>query len=201
MLINQDLNHIEEWAKQWIVKFSPSKTESMVLSLKTKLNQLYPRLLLSNTPIANVQSHKHIGPWILNNFKWDTHINSMVDKCSRRLGILKTIKYKLHRGAEYADIIWSWAPQPVLSKLSYITNEAIRVVTDAPVRSSTSDLYSVTGWLSFSKRREIYVLKMMFNIANNLSPSYLSNIVPPIIRELPLQVGRLRLNEYCSGCN
>ena len=23
MFINQDLNHIEKWAKQWIVKFSP----------------------------------------------------------------------------------------------------------------------------------------------------------------------------------
>ena len=96
MFINQDLNHIEEWAKQWIVKFSPSKTESMVLSLKTKSNKLYPRLLLSNTPIANVQSHKHISLWILITFKWDTHINSLVDKCSRRLGILKTLKYKLH---------------------------------------------------------------------------------------------------------
>ena len=52
MFINQDLNHIEEWAKQWIVKFSPSKTESMVLSLKTKSNKLFPRLFLCNTPIA-----------------------------------------------------------------------------------------------------------------------------------------------------
>ena len=52
--INEDLKHIEEWARQWIVKFSPTKTESMVLSLKTKSDKMYPRLLLSNTPIANV---------------------------------------------------------------------------------------------------------------------------------------------------
>ena len=154
-----------------------------------------------------MQSHKHIGLWISNNFKWDTHINSLVDKCSRHLGILKTLKYKLHRKAletifilyrrpilKYADIIWSGAPQHLLSKLDYITNEAMRVVTGAPARSSISDLYSETGWLSLSKRREIHVLKMMFNVANNLSPSYLSNIVPPIIRELTPQVGRLRQN-------
>ena len=84
------------------------------------------------------------------------------------------------------------APQHLLSKLDYITNKAMRVVTCAPPRSSISDLYNETGWLSLSKRREIHVLKMMFNLANNLSPSYLSNIVPPIIRELPPQVGRLR---------
>ena len=207
MFINQDLNHIEEWAKQWIVKFSPSKTESMVLSMKTKFNKPFPRLFLCNTPIANVQSHKHIGLWISNNFKWDIHINSLVDKCSRRLGILKTLKYKLNRKAletiftlyirpivEYADIIWSGAPQHLLSKLDYITNEAMRIVTGAPARSSISALYNETGWLSLSKRREIHVLKMMFKVANNLCPSYLSNIVPSIIRELPPQVGRLRQN-------
>ena len=171
VFINQDLNHIEEWAKQWIVKFSPSKTESMVLSLKTKSN----KLLVCNTPIANVQSHKHIGLWISNNFKRNTHINSLVDKCSRRLGIFKTLKYKLNRKAletiftlyvrpilEYADIIWSRAPQHLLSKLDYITNKAMRIITGAPARSSISALYNETGWLSLSKRRAIHVLKMMF---------------------------------------
>ena len=176
MFINQDLNHIEEWAKQWIVKFSPSKTESMVLSLKTKSNKLFPRLLVCNTPIANVQSHKHIGLWISNNFKRNTHINSLVDKCSRHLGILKTLKYKLNRKAletiftlyvrpilEYADIIWSGAPQHLLSKLDYIlTNKAMRIITGTPARSSISALYNETGWLSLSKRRAIHVLKMMF---------------------------------------
>ena len=43
-----------------------------------------------------------------------------------------------------------------------------------------------------SKTRKIHVLKMMFNVANNLNPSYLSNIVSPIIIELPEQIGRLR---------
>ena len=67
-------------------------------------------------------------------------------------------------------------------------------VTNAPARSSIFDLYNKTGWLSLSKRREIHVLKMIFNVANNLSPSYLSNIVPPIIKEIPPKVGRLRQN-------
>ena len=152
-----------------------------------------------------MQFHKHIGLWISNNFKWDTHIHSLVDKCSIRLGILKTLKYKLNKKSletiftlyirpilEYADIIWSGAPQYLLSKLDYITNEAMRIVTGAPARSSISALYKNTGWLSLFKRREIHVVKMMFKVANNLCPSYLLNIVPSVIRELPPQVGRLR---------
>ena len=205
--INEDLKHIEEWARQWIVKFSPTKTESMVLSLKTKSDKMYPRLLLSNTPIANVQCHKHIGLWISNNFKWDFHIKNLVDKCSIRLGILKSLKFKLNRKAletiftlyirpilEYADIIWSGAPQHLLSKLDYIINEAMRIVTGAPARSSVTELYKETGWLPLNKRREMHVLKMMFGIANNLCPAYLSNIVPSTVRELPPQVDKLRQN-------
>ena len=45
----------------------------------------------------------------------------------------------------------------------------MRIVTNGPARSSISDFYNETGWLSLSKIREIPVLKML-NIANDLSP-------------------------------
>ena len=44
-LINQELKNIEEWAKQWLVTFSQSKTESMVVSLKPHMQNSHPRLI------------------------------------------------------------------------------------------------------------------------------------------------------------
>ena len=59
--INNDLANIENWANQWLIKFSPSKTESSVISLKQNTQTRHKRLIFHNTPIANVSSHKHVG--------------------------------------------------------------------------------------------------------------------------------------------
>ena len=82
-LINQDLKNIEEWANQWLVTFSPSKTECMVVSLKPHVQSSHPRLIFYNVPIAYVQAHRHLGLWISHNLKWHQHTESLIDKCSR----------------------------------------------------------------------------------------------------------------------
>ena len=207
-LINQDLKSIKESAKQWLVTFSPSKTGSMVVSLKPHAQNSHPRLIFYNMPIGHVRAHKHIGLWISHNLKWHQHIESLIDKCSRLIDILKLLKNKLNRKAiekiffsyirpimEYADIIWAGAPISVLSKLDHIVAEAMRAVTGAPARSNTSNLYKETGWIPLATRREkIHVLKMVFKISNNFCPTYLNNILPGIIREYPMQTVNVRHN-------
>ena len=65
-LISQDLKNIyEEWVKQWLVTFSPSKTESMVVLVKPHVQNSHPRLIFYNVHIAHVRAHKHIGLTIL----------------------------------------------------------------------------------------------------------------------------------------
>ena len=44
-VLNEDLSNIETWASQWLVKFSPAKTESMFISLQTHKACNLPRLV------------------------------------------------------------------------------------------------------------------------------------------------------------
>ena len=93
-LINEDLKSIEAWSKQWLVQFSAQKTKSMVLSQKPK-NVVHPPLLLYNIPVVSVTSHKHIGLWLDNNLKWNTHIDYIYNSALKRLNMLKSYKFKL----------------------------------------------------------------------------------------------------------
>ena len=95
--INKDLANIENWANQWFIKFSPSKTESSVISLQQNTQTRHKRLIFYTTPIADVSYHKHVGLWITHNLKWDHNIKSLVKKCSTLLGLLKPLKLKLNR--------------------------------------------------------------------------------------------------------
>ena len=94
---NEDLSNIEIWASQWLVKFSPAKTESMFISLQTHNACNLLCLVFYNTPMANVPHYKHAGLWISNKLKWDTHVTSCINKCLPLLGILRSLKLTVSR--------------------------------------------------------------------------------------------------------
>ena len=203
--LNNDLANIENWANQWLIKFSPSKTESSVISLKQNTQTRHKRLIFHNTPIANVSSHKHVGLWITHNLKWDHHINSLVQKCSTLLGLLKPLKFKLNRAViekiflsyirpimEYGDLVWSGAPTSILAKLDHLVVEAMRLITGTPARSNIASLYREMGWQLLPTRCEIHILRMMYKISTGLAPSYLVDILATKITQMPPNLERLR---------
>ena len=59
----------------------------------------------------------------------------------------------------------------------------MRLVTGATARSSIQALYVETGWSTLGERREVQALCFMYKIMNGLAPTYLMNIVPPIVNE------------------
>ena len=192
-LINEDLDAIDRWAKRWLVSFSPPKTESMVITTKPN-NVPHPVLVLQNTEIKNVKTHKHVGLNLEYNLWWQHHIQELETRAHKRLNILKILKFKLNRATlekiyfvfvrpilEYADVVWAGAHQKDLVKLDNVQAEAMRIVTGCTKRSNINNLYTECNWQSLSSRRDIHVLKMMYRIINNLTPSYLSNILPPKI--------------------
>ena len=76
-ILNSDLRAISNWYKVWLVTFNPSKTESMLFSRKKDKSQ-HPPLLMNDTPIATVRSHKHLGLSFSEDAKWNIHISAMV---------------------------------------------------------------------------------------------------------------------------
>ena len=78
--MDKDSLNIENWANQSLIKFSPSNTESYILSLKQNSQNNYKKHVFYNTPIANISSHKHVWQCITHNLKWDHHINNSVQK-------------------------------------------------------------------------------------------------------------------------
>jgi hypothetical protein len=88
--INEDLEALNQWSNRWLVKFSPPKTEELIVSNKRNKPR-HPVLYLDGTPVKRVNSHKHLGVTITNNLSWNEHIKEIEDKASRRLGVKKDI--------------------------------------------------------------------------------------------------------------
>ena len=58
-----DINRIILLADKWLVRFNPSKSESLIISRKRN-KPSHPDLLMYNTVINQVSIHKHLGVFI-----------------------------------------------------------------------------------------------------------------------------------------
>ena len=57
-VMQADIERINSWADQWLVKFNLAKSDSLLIS--RKLNRPnHPTLSMQNTPITEVKVHKH----------------------------------------------------------------------------------------------------------------------------------------------
>ena len=90
--LNTDLQSLQNWANQWLVKFSPAKTKLMTCSFRQKD---HPPIQFNNVTLADVDHHKHLGLTLSSNLSWTTHINSILNSVSPMGDVLKRLKYIL----------------------------------------------------------------------------------------------------------
>ncbi len=194
-ILNHDLQIIANWAKQWLVTFNPNKTEAMLFSLKTTNEPI--RLSFDGTEISFVNNHKHLGVTLSNNGKWHDHINNIISSSSKILGIMRKLKFQLSRTSlnqiyisymrpilEYSSVVWDGCSDYEKSTLEKIQNEAARIVTGLTRSVSLANLRQEIGWQELSDRRTVQKLSIMYKADNNITPSYINNLLPPTIRDI-----------------
>jgi hypothetical protein len=192
--MNEDLENLNQWANKWHVAFSPPKTEEVIISRKRdKID--HPQLFLDGEPIKKVQKHKHLGLVVDSKLSWEDHIVEVCDKANRRLGIMRSLKYKLDRLSleriyigfirpllEYGDIVWD-LPGESLKPLETIQLNAARIVTGATAKSRSEGLYRETGWEPLHSRREFHRLSLYYKIVNGKASPYLTDLVPNLVQD------------------
>ena len=192
-ILQSDIDKITDWAQKWLVKFNPAKSESLVISRK-RIKPDHPSLFMSNIEIPSVTSHKHLGFFLSNDGSWDIHINKLIEKAWKRIGVMRYLKIRLDRRSlqtiyfsfirpilEYGDVIWGNLSQGLKDQLDKVQNEAARIVAGCTKLVSIADLIQESGWETLSERRRKHKLIHFYKMVNGLSPNYLNVLVPPTI--------------------
>ena len=188
--LNADLIKILQWAETWLVTFNPNKTESLIISRKIN-KPLHPSLYMNDQQVLEVDCHKHLGLYLSNNGSWHQQINFVLEKAWCRINIMRKLKFKLDRKSleiiytafirpilEYGDVIWDNCAQYEKNEIEKIQLEAARIATGTTKLISINTLYKETGWETLEKRRKNHKLTLFFKMSTNVSPSYLSSLVP-----------------------
>ena len=219
-LLNLDLEKIIKWAKTWLVTFNPLKTETLLISRKLT-KPYHPPLHMDNQIIAEVDTHKHLGIYLSNDCTWHKHIDYVKDKAWARINIMRKLKFELDRKSletiyltfirpilEYGDIVWDNCTLYEKQELDKIQTEAARIVTGTTKLISIQTLYDEIKWETLESRRNKHKLVLFYKMFNNISPVYLSSLVPPSISSIStynlrnaenVQTIDSRTSQYCNS--
>ena len=165
-VLNHNLQTLSGWAKIWLITFNPLKTEVMLIS-NIQIDQTV-ELVMDNTVLKIVDTHKHLGLLLSWNNKWTSHIDSIINSASKQVSFLRKIKYKFSRSTlnklycayirpllEYASEVWDGCKQNDSNRLEKLQLNAARIVTGLPIFASANSLYTETGWETLAERRKI----------------------------------------------
>ena len=87
-----------------------------------------------------------------------------------------------------------------LKRSEKLQNEAARIVTGLTRSVSLEILYRECGWLSLSERRKQQKLNFMYRSANGLFPTYITDVIPPVIKETTTYLLRYQNNITIPFC-
>lgn len=193
-IMNTDLETISAWSKQWLITFNPQKTKAMIFSNAPLPDDI--DIKFQDEEIEFVTYHKHLGITFDTDCKFHTHIETIVQSVSKRLNVLRKLKYTLNRNylsriyltfirpiMEYACELWSGCSQDDSDKLDKLQMEAGRIVTGLPLFASKESIYFETGWEELSDRRRSRRLNLFYLIHNNNAPEYLCDLMPPLVSQ------------------
>ena len=144
-----------------------------------------------------VDSHKHLGVTLSSNGQWHTHIRNIVNSATKILGIMRKLKFSISRNAlnqmymsyllpvvEYASVVWDGCSEQDSQTLQKIQNEAARIVIGLTRPVSLENLYKECGWATLSQRRQQHKLSFMYNVNSGMVPSYIQDLIPPLVNEI-----------------
>jgi hypothetical protein len=169
MILQEDLQKLETWSHTWQLAFNASKCS--VLSVGDFNSQQC--FSLNNIRLQNVSSHPYLGIELSNNLKWEKHINNIVSKATRLLGmlsrVLKTADTKTRQVAyntlvrpvlEYGCQVWDPYLKKDIKRLEQVQNKALRFIFRIKGRVSFTQIRKDANVDSLEKRRRDFRLKL-----------------------------------------
>jgi hypothetical protein len=128
---------------------------------------------------------------------WNSHIFSIYEKASKRLHLLKSLRFKIDMSTliclykslirpivEYGDIIWDNCTAGNSELLESVQYESAKVATGLSLAGTSSRrLRDEIAWEELSVRRKIHKLCHFYKIVNKYTAPYLADLLPKLIGE------------------
>ena len=173
-----DLLSAASWCDLWKVTLKSEKCKSLHVT-KSKC-PLVHQYVINDDNLSIVNKHKHLGIWIESSLRWDSHINYIVGKANRVLGLIrrtfgskdpvavKTAYNVLVRPIlEYACPVWNPHLVKHIHSIESIQRRATRLICGSV--KSYSERLAELNWSTLELRRKYLCLVQLYKIIHGYS--------------------------------
>ena len=175
--LQNDLDSLQEWEKEWLMEFHPSKCQ--LLRVTNKKKPVVGQYKIHDHILEEVDSAKYLGVHIDSRLNFNTHVDAITKKansinaflrrnfnhCSRKVKQATYTTY-VRPVLEYAAAAWDPHTRRNIDKLEMVQRRGARYVTgDYGQTSSVSAMLDYLQWPTLERRRTHIRLSMLYHIA------------------------------------
>jgi hypothetical protein len=186
--LQNDIDALFEWSQKWDLKFHPSKCQ--IICVTRKRNVIEFDYKMNGVTLERINSIKDLGIDISSTLVWDDHVNRVVAKCNKKLGMIKraigftappnvskTLYAALIRSdLEYGSSVWSGTSKHNIEVLERVQRRATKFILGYP-NLDYRDRLSELSLLPLTYRREISDLNCFFRCKLGQYDLFLNNYV------------------------
>ena len=188
--LQNDLDKIQNYGRQWKITFNGSKTTQQTFSLKNSPS--IPTLFFEDKIIPLNNSHRHLGVYLSNDLKFKIHVNEIIKKVTKALGPLYPISKHVPRNIlhqlyvvyirpyfDYCDSLYDGLiTKTDVLRLEPLQNRTARLITGTMLRTPTTKITDELGWTTLENRRKMHKLLIYHKLHTGNTPSYIHSILP-----------------------
>ena len=140
-------------------------------------------ITLDNIAVQQVEVTKFLGVLLDQHLSWKYHINHVVKKVSKTIGIISKARFFLYSKSllslcytlvypclSYCTIAWCLSYPSKLNRILYLQKRIVRIICGAENLAHTAPLFRTLNILDICNINAFFVACFMYSYHNNLLP-------------------------------
>jgi len=186
-----DLDALQMWERDWIMKFNPEKCQVLHITNQRKKKKQSP-YYIRGQQLISADTAKYLGVHLKNNLNWTDHIKTVTKKargvsaflqrnirpCPRKtkaLCYLTLVRPLL----EYACTVWDPHTKENIHRLEMVQHRYVRFVTgDYRYTSSVSAMLTKLQWPTLQERRANLKMVLLYRITHHQADTLQHHLIP-----------------------
>jgi len=182
IVLQMYLNRLQEWLERWRLKVAPHKCSYNIYSKSNRAVKLI-NIKIFGQAIGREVNPRYLGVLLDPRLTYETHINTMRDKCFRKMNFLRVMKHKkilnktrvcvynamIRSNIDFAAPVLGRINNSNQKRLKSIQYNSLRIMLNRKkLRQSHSEMIKVSGikpiFTHLKGLRESYIEKALKNI-------------------------------------
>ena len=207
--VNRELININTWFQTNKLSLNVDKTKYVLFHKPRQRNKIplnLPSLKIDQTEIKREQSLKFLGVLVDENLNWKNHIDLLLSKISKSIGVLykaskllnfrclKSIYFALiHSYINYANIAWASSCKTGLKKILLKQKHAVRIIFHEDRLTHSRPLLKSLNALNVYQVNIFQICSFMHQVKNGTIPKIFNNNFSAVNHYYPT---RFALNSF-----